>query len=114
MLAGKDTGKWAFYSEVAGGPGSDGGLSSEITRIDYNGDLDKFSIYSLGGERDKGYGGVEITGEVASIGGAFSWSPNKEIVGCTIQVGLGGSYIPWVYGGFNRGNVTLPIKLRLK
>ncbi|MFA9370975.1 MAG: RHS repeat domain-containing protein [Labilibaculum antarcticum] len=110
ILGGPDSGKVRRFSEIAGGFGSDGGLGGELTRIDYYGNINDFSLRSLDGTRDKFYAGVELTGEGLSIGGAFSYGidlSGGRVVGTTIQFGLGASMIPFLYGGYNHGEVTI-------
>ena len=110
ILAGPDRGKLRFFTEIAGGIGSDAGVGGELTRIDYIGDIDDFSLRSLNGSREKFYAGAEITGEGLSIGGAFSYGISLSggtVIGTTIQVGFGASVIPFIYGGYNTGTVTV-------
>ena len=113
ILAGVDKGKLRPYTEIAGGLGSDAGISGEITRIDYLGDISEFSIRSLNGYRDKIYGGLEVTGELVSVGGAVSYGQDLNegnagiVVGTAVQFSLGGSLIPFIYGGYNGGNVKV-------
>ena len=110
ILVGVDRGEVSPYSEIAGGLGSDAGVSGEITRIDYYGDIKNFSVSSLNGTRDKFYGGIEVTGELISTGGAISYGKDLKggvVIGTTVQVSLGGSLIPFLYGGYNNGVVKI-------
>jgi hypothetical protein len=110
ILAGEDAGKFVPFDEYAGGVGSDAGVSVEVTRVDYFGDLDNFNSTAIEGSRDKIYAGVELTGEGFSAGLAYNWSyplNGGYLQGISIQAGFGASVIPFIYGGYNNGIIRI-------
>jgi RHS repeat-associated protein len=110
MLVGNEIGKIRFMTELAGGGGSDGGINTEVTRIDYYGAIRNFSLLSLDGYRQKTYVNVSPFGEGPSIGVAYTWSVDvhgANIRGYTIQGGIGGGIIPFINGGYNEGNIRI-------
>jgi hypothetical protein len=106
MLRGKDCGKYITYKEIAGGGGTGGSISGEITRFDFTGGNNNLRISYLEGYRNKAYAGVNVHG-FFGIGFAGSWSQprkNNWIFGTTISFGFGLS--PFLIdAGFNQGNV---------
>jgi len=110
ILAGPDKGKLRPFTEIAGGGGSDAGVGFGLTRVDYRGDINKFSIMSIDGPREKIYGGVEVTGEGLSAGGAYTYGADLSggtVVGFSFETSFGASVIPVVYGGYNTGTVYI-------
>jgi len=110
ILAGTDIGMVRTFSELAGGIGSDAGVGGELTRIDYIGDINDFSLGSINGPRDKFYAGVEVSGEGLSVGGAISYGKTLSggiVLGTTIQTSFGASLMPFIYGGYNYGTVKV-------
>jgi hypothetical protein len=106
MLRGKDCGKYITYKEIAGGGGTGGCISGEITQFDFTGGNNNLRLSYLEGYRDKAYAGVNVYG-FFGIGIAGSWSQprkNNWIFGTTISFGFGLS--PFLIdAGYNQGNV---------
>ena len=108
ILVGRDKGRFVSFTELAGGAASDAGIGFEIGRVDVTGNPNDFNSSYLFGLRDKVWGSISPTGEIISIGGAYSWgmSNGESVTTRSLQFGLGASPLPFILGGgYNHGRI---------
>lgn len=107
-MVGKEKGTFKTFDELAGGVATDAGIGFEVGRIDVTGNPNDFNSSYLFGLREKVWVSVSPTGEIISVGGAYSWgmANGERVTTKSIQMGLGISPLPFILGGgYNKGQI---------
>jgi RHS repeat-associated protein len=108
ILVGEEKGSIVAFSEIAGGVATDAGFGIEIGRVDVTGNPNDFKSSYLFGFREKVWGSISPTGEIVSLGGAFSWGEagGEQVTTSSVQIGVGISPVPFIFGpGYNQGEI---------
>ncbi|MBN1187275.1 MAG: VCBS repeat-containing protein [Bacteroidales bacterium] len=109
ILAGRDRGKIRPLTELAGGGGTDVGVQGEVSRIDYTGPSERFSLKLATGPRNKIYAGRDVLPEYCiSMGLAFAWSQqagNYYLYSYVVSASFGASLFEPYSFGYNYGKI---------